>query len=176
FDFLKDKPVIMLTASNNKQDVKKSKEAGIYKYILKPISINDFVSTIRSILPMDSYEEVGAYLNGDNFVNEQDENGDLSNVKKECEKIINKKKSSKRVVKVMEKEKVRNTKINVIDGYPVKPVKLPELKAGMVPGVDIKTKGGTVVHPAGLELNEKIISKIQNTDFEIEKEEILIRG
>jgi DNA-binding response OmpR family regulator len=172
-DNLKDKPVIMLTASKNVDDVKKSKMAGIADYMLKPISINKFVDRVRNLVPLTSYENVGAYLNGDNFINEQDEDSDLSMVYEEIEKITHKKENAGMIKKVIKKEK-RVHEIEVIDGYPVKYYRFSELKPGMIPAKQIITKGGTVVHPAGVELNEKVIEKIK--DFEFDKEKIPVRG
>lgn len=175
FDFLKDKPIIMLTASSNKEDVKKSRELGVAKYMLKPVSINSFVETIRNILPKDNYDDMGVYLNGDNFINEPDTDDNIKPVLEECEKIIHNKNKSEKINVVLEKES-RSTDITVIDGYPVKPVNLLELKEGMIPGRQIKSKGGMIIHPAGVALNNKIIKKIQSDDFELEHDTIYIRG
>ncbi len=176
FDSTKDIPVAMLTASKNLNDIKKTKELGIKKYFLKPISINSFVEAIRQMTPMDDYDGVGAYLNGDNFINEQDEDDNLDGVMKECEDILLKKENAGRVGKVLKKESKRETQIKVIDGYPVKYIKLTDLKPGMTPGNPIITKGGMVVHPAGVELNEKTIKKIQSDDFDFDVDNIPIRG
>ncbi len=172
-DNLKDKPVIMLTASKSMNDVKKSKSAGISDYMIKPISINKFVDRVRKFVPLKSYERVGAYLNGDNFISEQDEDADLSMVYEEIEKINHKKENAGMIKQVINKEK-RTPEIEVIDGYPVKYIKFNELKPGMTPAKQIISKGGTVVHPAGVELNEKVIEKIK--DFEFDKDNLPIRG
>jgi len=53
-------------------------------------------------------------------------------------------------------------------------VKLADLQAGMIPAITIKTKGGMTVHPAGVELTEKVIRKMQ--EFEFEDDSFPIRG
>lgn len=174
FDFLKNKPVIMLTASSSLEDIKILKQAGITSYVLKPISVNAFIKRIRKILPLKNYNNMGAYYNGDNYVDERDKDDDMTEVEKVCKILIQKKKSLGRVDEVMKKETKQETKITVIDGYPVRQMNKKELKSGMTPGLDIETKSGIVIHPAGIELNEKVIKKIQNID--IEEKKLFIRG
>ncbi len=173
YEETKNIPVMVLSKSKNLDDLKKSKETGVVAYILKPLSINTFVEKIRSIVPLANYDGIGTYLNGDNFVNEEDTDDDMTSVYTEINQILRQRKSASNVKNVLKKGK-KIPKINVIDGFPVRFVPITALKLGMVPARNIVSKGGMIVHPAGLEINDKVINKIK--DFQFDTDNIAIRG
>lgn len=140
-DRLKDLPIIVLSSSSLEETGVDKKH--IAAYLAKPIQPGVLLKTIENFVP----EKVNPQ-----YVELQ--------AKKE------------KLQQVEEREKKRKmTEVQIVDGFPVEPVLVEDLKPGMVIGDDVTDENNISLMPMGSEINDKIIDKLKSLNIE----NILIR-
>lgn len=170
---LREIPVIMITASNARNDVIKSRENEVVDYILKPISVNKLVERIHRILPK-AEKGMGRYINeGDTTVDTHTAE-EIEDQKEEIVTVLEKKEESlSEIDEIVSGEDIEDDdleeetkKTMIIEGFPVTEYKSMQLKPGMITGDNIVGPGGAIIVSIGSELTKKQIERIKSMSID----------